>query len=861
MTSLEDAQTERNVLQLHSAETEERDEEISVPEESSIEATDNLASTEDSFESTEIYTLQLHKEDVSIVSDDIAPDESDLERIEVKDPSSTVAEGDEVSFEEETDEEDDIFTEQLDEEEETSVSFLSDSEDFIEVQHEEAEIKDMFVADSDRIVIDDSDQDFTEGREEEMYGVEEGMYIDSSEEMVFEGLEVDESEEEEEFNDNEMNEDEYLNSDGIESAPYSWEVEMQNANFLSRFLVNSGLEQLLMFAIVLTEWIRVYIFTPVYDSIVWAARRKGLLQLAMDTRGGGLASVMNTRGGAIASLPSESENDDQTDEGETTEDIAPSAEDQFIENDENIKSESNSLQELDEQDTEQDSEQDDLLKSGMNITKTTPEDVPSPVPRKLPPNFIFRRLLNYGFVGHLLIMEIILASEWLNLYVPQIQKLAHYIVYDLLKQEKKFGYGSGKPENYMTSGFVNIGEGSRLPKKSRKQKRKEDQRALDQLKSVGNVNEAKYRFISQNFMKRHRLGPYKVAVAEIELDNEVSKKDAIEEKEAESDSGWILNALGVEEEDTDSPLDAEFGISIGSEGPSVSVGFEYTIGKKNRRTQSLRSVIVESTSNKPSSKRKKTRKPHVSDSESGIMGRLRAQGANSLVGRSILGAYPGDLPPPDEAADARGVIDIARRYGYGDWSDEDENQSDEYYLGGDEDDENSMEDLYEIDQGNVRPRKRSARKTKRRRSSSSRNKENVELGLNLDLSRSSRDQDSFPNVSRRKSASSLSSSVATSASSPKRRRRRKPRSSRLPSLAMETLGGSSRSQPASKKTGGTATITKRTVATTNVDSKEILRNSAAETIRKRKTRTKRPAMSILDKTRNASDTVSQKDDQ
>jgi hypothetical protein len=51
------------------------------------------------------------------------------------------------------------------------------------------------------------------------------------------------------------------------------------------------------------------------------------------------------------------------------------------------------------------------------------------------------------------------------------------------------------------------------------------------------------------------------------------------------------------------------------------------------------------------------------------MGRIRAAGANSLVGRSLLGAYPGDVPSPNEAGNPHGLFDLAERYGYGEWSD------------------------------------------------------------------------------------------------------------------------------------------------------------------------------------------------
>ena len=39
----------------------------------------------------------------------------------------------------------------------------------------------------------------------------------------------------------------------------------------------------------------------------------------------------------------------------------------------------------------------------------------------------------------------------------------------------------------------------------------------------------------------------------------------------------------------------------------------------------------------------------------------------------IFGAYPNDAPPINECANERGVIRLARRYGYGDWKEADDN--------------------------------------------------------------------------------------------------------------------------------------------------------------------------------------------
>jgi hypothetical protein len=52
-------------------------------------------------------------------------------------------------------------------------------------------------------------------------------------------------------------------------------------------------------------------------------------------------------------------------------------------------------------------------------------------------------------------------------------------------------------------------------------------------------------------------------------------------------------------------------------------------------------------------------------------------GANSRVSRSLFGAYPGDAVSHEEAASAKGVVELARKYGYGDWSEDDDDKDDE----------------------------------------------------------------------------------------------------------------------------------------------------------------------------------------
>ena len=460
--------------------------------------------------------------------------------------------------------------------------------------------------------------------------------------------------------------------------------------------------------------------------------------------------------------------------------------------------------------------------------------------------------------------------EWVKTYVPDIHRVSNYIAYDVLRLRKRSRRGPGEPDNLMNAGFVNTGEGSRLGRLPKKMRKKEDQKALAQLQDVGDVNEAKYRFVSTSFLQRHEIGPYNVAVGEVQLEHGEPKKKSSSGKklvaqenddEDESDSGWIMDALGVEKEeeepdDSGLPFDTSVGVSMGSSGPSVSVGVEFNIGgKKKKKSSSLRSVLESSSgTRKP---KKSSAQPRVSDSESGLMGRLRAQGANSLVGRSILGAYPGDLPPPDEAADSRGVIDMAERYGYGDWSDEDDDESDDFAFGAkddDDDDDDDDEPFFADDE--IRPKTRSKKKSKakKRRSSASKSRQNIQIGASIDLGSSSQELPPVTSVSSRKrrkrrTTPASSTTIASSLSGSRPSRKTRTSSSQLPSLAMEKLGTS----PAAPK----STSTESTKPTVDTGAKDIL--SVADKLKsKTETKTLKPAMSLLDKAKKTEETTSSK---
>jgi hypothetical protein len=604
--------------------------------------------------------------------------------------------------------------------------------------------------------------------------------------------------------------------------------EMESTNFLWKFLVAKGLEQWIMIAVVISEWFHLYVLTPFIDSIYWVSEKTGqnILQSGRTSSPKGL----KTRGGALSSSISDNEDASEVEEEGNDCDQEGSNEEDSTELDSNNGTEPKNM------DGTNNMDQDDqvLPVESVNDIESVPEFLPTR--SRVRPNFILRFLLDYGLIGHILIMELILVAEWFQVYVPMLPSLFNYVVYDVLKYKKESRRDNGYRAYDQPSGLINPDDTSRVGKKPKQQTKKDDQKALDNLRSIGDVNQAKYRFVTQTFMERHSLGPYGTSISEIEVEVET------EEIEADSDSGWILEALTHENDENDdevsSPFQPNVGFSLGSDGPKMTVGMDLTIGKSTKRrkkkSSQLGTIVRQIDYSDSASSRKKPPTSRVSDRESGVMGRLRAVGANSLMGRSILGAYPADLPPPHEAGDASGLIGLARKYGYGDWSDDGDLSDSNFYQDSDED-ENDDDEYFMNEEGPDRRRKRSStssstkkRKSRKRRSSQQ------ELGVSFDVDlSSSSSQGTFPPLSDINTRRREESSVSGSLSSARRRRKSnsgKPRS-RLPSPAMAKISNNSQQ---SKNRSSTIDRT---------DRKNAIQDNAT---RRKKTRTISPAMSLLD---------------
>jgi hypothetical protein len=102
------------------------------------------------------------------------------------------------------------------------------------------------------------------------------------------------------------------------------------------------------------------------------------------------------------------------------------------------------------------------------------------------------------------------------------------------------------------------------------------------LRRIGNVGQAKYRFLSQSFMKRHGLGEYAAAYAEenVEIAGKTPRLAVgqdLEQEAEESDADWIVEALTQDSgaNQRRAPIDTSMDASLGSNGLNVGVEFSF----------------------------------------------------------------------------------------------------------------------------------------------------------------------------------------------------------------------------------------------------------------------------------------------
>jgi hypothetical protein len=324
--------------------------------------------------------------------------------------------------------------------------------------------------------------------------------------------------------------------------------------------------------------------------------------------------------------------------------------------------------------------------TGNDMQDSPKETMSRPNPQ--PPNPVYLFLLRRGTVGHVLAMGLVLVVEWIQTYLPTLARFLAWLWFRLAPT--RLQQGTPLPRRRRRPNPPTLAVSNPRTAQSGKMRKKltqqADQQALAQLKRVGSVRDAKYRHVSMNFLQRHGLGPFSEATSSsttTDDDNmlKTGSSKTQDDAEEEDDAEWVMQALTKDKTDHQpkkSSLQPTVSIGIGSGGPSLSVGVQFGSGggkeSKDRRSSLIKAAT---TSTVP---RKKRKVPRSSDRDggSGVVGRIRAvTGANSRVSRSLFGAYPGDAVSNEEAASAKGVVELARKYGYGDWSEDDDDRDDE----------------------------------------------------------------------------------------------------------------------------------------------------------------------------------------
>lgn len=293
-----------------------------------------------------------------------------------------------------------------------------------------------------------------------------------------------------------------------------------------------------------------------------------------------------------------------------------------------------------------------------------------------PPNGFYRFLLRRGRVGHTLVLTMVLSLEWIKVYVPP---LFHLLTRLYLRLAPAWIQRPPLPRA-SSRGLAD----SRKRVSRSKLARHADALALQQLQQVGNVAQAKYKYCSEAFRQRHGLGIYSDSGSHRQRKEEEAKLISVVSRvlETKSDVGrarpsrredmkeqdpvdWIMQALMA---------DGDSAVSISSAAAyyddSLDDGITLSPVDQQRRLIQ-QALLADLAQNQQLQKGQNAglARPRASDRDSGMFGRIRAGvGSNT---RSLLGAYPGDAASLSEAASPMGVLDIARRYGYGDWSDED----------------------------------------------------------------------------------------------------------------------------------------------------------------------------------------------
>ena len=125
------------------------------------------------------------------------------------------------------------------------------------------------------------------------------------------------------------------------------------------------------------------------------------------------------------------------------------------------------------------------------------------------PNALYRFLLNQGRIGHIVIMFCVFVVEFVITYIPPLAHVMGFLFSFVLPNEndhqsyRRRAGGPPQKVNAQYTGFVSSDGSSVRGKKRKEQVQQADKQALEKLRQVGSIQDAKFRHVSVDFMKRY----------------------------------------------------------------------------------------------------------------------------------------------------------------------------------------------------------------------------------------------------------------------------------------------------------------------------------------------------------------------
>lgn len=136
-----------------------------------------------------------------------------------------------------------------------------------------------------------------------------------------------------------------------------------------------------------------------------------------------------------------------------------------------------------------------------------------------PPNAFYRVLLRKGYIGHVILITLIVGNDWIEQFVPPIYTISRlillrlHIIADPMSTRPTTRYTTSNLDGELTSvtneeymGIVSSNRGYGSKKLKNEKKKREDEVAFQKLVKVGSNTMTKYKHLSIDFMMRYVSG-------------------------------------------------------------------------------------------------------------------------------------------------------------------------------------------------------------------------------------------------------------------------------------------------------------------------------------------------------------------